>query len=143
VGHQLDAAATISGDAGDQAVDAERLTIPAADEAVVAVMALLVQTLDGATTVTSLPGTETARIYRFTKDGRFVWVVWSDAEEGETVHVDTGAATRVRITDAVPAAELGEDVDDPATAFPTREEAVSGSVALELGLSPVFVEEIR
>jgi hypothetical protein len=105
-------------------------------------MALLVQTLDGATAVATLPGTETARIYRFTKDGRSIWVVWSDAEGGETVHVNTGAATRVRITDAVPAAEYGEDIGDPATAFPTREETVSGSVVLDLGLSPVFVEQI-
>ncbi|MDP1853611.1 MAG: hypothetical protein Q8L26_05365 [Candidatus Omnitrophota bacterium] len=81
-------------------------------------------------------------IYKFTKGGKPIWVVWNDNSKSQTVILNVGSIDSVKITEAVPKYELGKDVSDYSSVFNTETKSVSGgSVSITLGDKPVFVEE--
>jgi hypothetical protein len=80
-------------------------------------------------------------IYKFTKQGTPIWVAWNDSNATRTVTISGITSDRVKTTEAVPKYESGKDVIDYTKAFQTDTLVVSnGSVALTLGVRPVFVE---
>ncbi|MBU4341273.1 MAG: hypothetical protein KJ928_01585 [Candidatus Altiarchaeota archaeon] len=100
---------------------------------------------------TVIDGTNNVYTYKFTKQnsGNNVWVLWwdyfDDSGDNKTVTLDVGNVNSVRITEAVPDAESGAELDGEnyPDFFRTESKAVSGGkVALTLGESPVFVEAI-
>ncbi len=81
-------------------------------------------------------------IYKFTKGGKSIWVVWNDNSKSQTVILNVGSIDSVKITEAVPKYELGKDVSDYSSVFNTETKSVSGGlVSITLGDKPVFVEE--
>ncbi|MBU1680773.1 MAG: glycoside hydrolase family 44 protein, partial [Bacteroidetes bacterium] len=73
-------------------------------------------------------------IYKFTKQGTPVWVVWNDSSVTKTITISGISSNRVKTIEAVPKYESGKDVLDYATAFQTDTLVVTnGAVELTLG----------
>lgn len=82
-------------------------------------------------------------IYKFTKQGTPIWVVWNDSSVTKTVTISGITQNRVRATEAVPKYESGKEVADYTTAFRMDTLAVTnGAVELTLGQRPVFIEPL-
>lgn len=82
-------------------------------------------------------------IYKFTKQGKPVWVAWNDSSLTRTVTISGISSNRVKATEAVPKYESGKEVADYTTAFRMDTLAISnGVVVLTLGMRPVFVEPL-
>ena len=80
-------------------------------------------------------------VYKFMKQGEPVWVAWNDEEEDKAVILDVGGINSVKVTEAVPKYESGQEVTDYSTAFNTETKTASGGkVTIVLGENPVFVE---
>jgi len=111
---------------------------------------LMTERLDGSdwdNIETIIDGKDNIYAYKFTKQGEPVWIVWwdyfEDAESSKTVSLDVGNINSVKITEAVPDAESGDELDENEypNFFNTETKSVSnGQVTLTLGESPVFVE---
>ncbi|MBU4070007.1 MAG: hypothetical protein KJ646_03410, partial [Nanoarchaeota archaeon] len=76
-----------------------------------------------------------------------VWVVWwdyfDDTGSSKTISLDVGSISSVKITEAVPNAESGADLDEnnyPDFFNTETKTASGGKVEITLGESPVFVE---
>ncbi|MBU2508212.1 MAG: T9SS type A sorting domain-containing protein, partial [Bacteroidetes bacterium] len=82
-------------------------------------------------------------IYKFTKQGTPVWVVWNDSSVTKTITISGISSNRVKTIEAVPKYESGKDVLDYATAFQTDTLVVTnGAVELTLGQRPMFIEPL-
>ncbi|MBU1089212.1 hypothetical protein KKF38_00235 [Patescibacteria group bacterium] len=114
---------------------------------------LMVEKLEGSDwdNIQTIQKSDGVYVYKFTKNGEHVWVAWDDAEFqcikapcGRQVTISGISSSRVKITEAVPGAESGEDLNenDYPNFFKTDTQTVSGGkVEIILGESPVFVEE--
>lgn len=80
--------------------------------------------------------------YKFTKQGKSVWVVWNDSGTEKRIMVSGISSAQVAITTAIPKYASGKDVIDYATAFNVETKSVSESkLTITLYDKPVFVEE--
>ncbi|HDZ76684.1 MAG TPA: hypothetical protein ENH41_01200 [Candidatus Omnitrophica bacterium] len=84
-------------------------------------------------------------IYKFSKQGKPIWVAWNDNEEPKRVTITLDNDTKnVKITEAVPRHESGKEVKDYNTAFRVIRHNIMESyplqVEFELEKSPVYVE---
>lgn len=86
-------------------------------------------------------------VYKFIKNGEPVWVVWwdyfDDDGSSKTVTLNVGNLNSVKITEAVPDAESGIELNegDYPNFFRMETKTVSnGQVTITLGESPIFVE---
>ncbi len=81
-------------------------------------------------------------IYKFTKDGKPIWVAWNDNSASKTITILGITSNQVEITEAVPKYESGKDVIDYSAAFKTETKSVSdGKLTITLSDKPVFIEE--
>gem|GEM_PF-1545773 len=81
-------------------------------------------------------------IYKFTKQGKPIWVAWNDNSQEKQVTISGINSSQVKITEAVPKYETGKEVKDYNTAFNAKTKSVINSKAsLTLAESPVFIEE--
>jgi len=86
--------------------------------------------------------------YKFTKEGKPVWVVWWDNWEepnakSKVVTLDVGNLNSVTITEAIPDAEDGSQINanDYPNFFNTEiKSVVNGEVEIQLREIPIFVE---
>ena len=81
-------------------------------------------------------------IYKFTKQGKSIWVAWNDSKEQKEITISGITLKQIKITESVPKYESGKDVTDYNTAFNTETKTVSGGkITITLKDKPVFVEE--
>ncbi len=79
-------------------------------------------------------------VYKFTKDGKPIWVAWNDNTESKTISLNIGNIKSVTITEAVPKYGTGEEVTDYNTAFNTESKnAQNEQITLTLKDIPVFI----
>lgn len=84
-------------------------------------------------------------IYKFTRQGKPIWVVWNENDKPRTVRIAlTDDIEEVRITEAVPKYETGKEVTDYSKAFNELQgRFVAGKptqLEIELGIRPLFIE---
>lgn len=76
------------------------------------------------------------------KNGKNIWVVWSDNQENQSITITGISSVRIKISEAIPKYKLGEEVVDYLTAFNAETKTVSGGkIVLTPKNGPVFVEE--
>lgn len=81
-------------------------------------------------------------IYKFTRNGKSIWVAWNDNAESKEIEISDIYSARVKISEAVPRYELGKDVKDYNTACNEETKTVnSGKISVTLEDTPVFIEE--
>ncbi|WP_434968559.1 T9SS type A sorting domain-containing protein [Rosettibacter firmus] len=88
---------------------------------------------------------QTAGNFRFTVNGKPVYVIWNDAGGSETL---TGfTSTRVKVTKAVPVLDSNGSVVLDAYGNPTFETSIvnvlNGQISLTLSSVPIYIEEIE
>lgn len=80
-------------------------------------------------------------VYKFTKRGKPIWVVWNDNSESQSVTISGITSSQVKITEAIPKYESGKEITDYNTAFNTETKSVSaGKITIILKDKPIFVE---
>ncbi|HDP70599.1 MAG TPA: hypothetical protein ENN38_07340 [Actinobacteria bacterium] len=96
---------------------------------------------------TVIDGTDNVYAYKFTNQGKPVWVVWwdyfDDSGSSKTITLNVGNINSAKITEAVPNADSGAEIDenDYPNFFKTETKIVSGgNVTITLGGSLVFIE---
>ncbi|MFQ6059023.1 MAG: hypothetical protein ACE5MB_09130, partial [Anaerolineae bacterium] len=100
---------------------------------------------------TVVDGVENVYAYRFSREGRSVYVVWWDTftepdyspGDTRTITLSVDFTGQALVTRAVPDAESGADLNEgdyPAFFSQERLSVVNGQVTLTLGQSPIFVE---
>lgn len=81
-------------------------------------------------------------IYKFTKSGKNIWVVWNDNSAEKQITISGIDSSQAKIIQAVPKYESGKEVTDYNTAFDTETKtAQNNKISITLGDAPVFVEE--
>jgi len=81
-------------------------------------------------------------IYKFTKQGKPIWVAWNDNKEEKQITVSDIGSDKVKITEAVPKYQSGKDVKDYNAAFTTETKSTSnGKVTITFKDTPMFIEE--
>ena len=114
---------------------------------------LMVERLEGSNwdNIQTIQESDDIYIYKFIKkdSSEPVWVAWWDYFEdtgcSKTITLDVGNINSVKIIEAVPNAESGDDLNenDYPDFFKTGTKAVNdGKITISLGESPVFIEEI-
>ena len=110
---------------------------------------LMVEKLEGSdwNNIKTIQESDNVYAYKFTKNSKPIWVVWwdyfDDTGTSKTITLDVGDFDSVIVTEAVPDAESGADLNenDYPNFFNTETKTVnSGKISLTLGESPVFVE---
>jgi len=112
---------------------------------------LMVEKLEGSDwdNIQTIQESNNVYVYKFIKkdSGEPVWVVWwdyfDDTGSSKTISLDVGSISSVKITEAVPNAESGADLDEnnyPDFFNTETKTASGGKVEITLGESPVFVE---
>ncbi|MFH0858054.1 MAG: hypothetical protein V1842_00705 [Candidatus Omnitrophota bacterium] len=82
-------------------------------------------------------------IFRFTKQGKPIWVAWNDNVQEREIAISDIPAKQVLITEAVPRYKSGKEVADYNTAFKAYSKAViSANISVDLGNIPVFIETL-
>jgi len=81
-------------------------------------------------------------IYKFTKQGKPVWVAWNDNKQEKQIVISGFNSNQAVITDSVPKYESGKEVLSYGTSFNVETKTVElGKITLILKNKPVFVEE--
>ena len=87
-------------------------------------------------------------VYKFTKQGEPIWVAWwdyfDDTGSSKTITLDVDDISSVIITEAVPNAESGDDLNenDYPDFFTIETKAANDNkITITLGENPVFIEE--
>jgi hypothetical protein len=104
----------------------------------------MVEVLDGSDwkNIQTVQEKDGVYIYKFTKQGKSIWVVWNDNPEESKITILGIASNQVKITAAVPRYKSGKDVVDYSAAFKTEIKAVvDGRISVSLGSIPVFIGE--
>ena len=79
-------------------------------------------------------------IYKFSKNGKSIWVAWNDGGEKNIEIVGINSA-QVKITSAIPNSDAGKNVSDYSKAFSeATKEVKNAKILLDLNV-PTFVEE--
>lgn len=82
-------------------------------------------------------------IYKFTKQGKPIWVAWNDNSASKTIMIPGITSNQAKITESIPKYESGKEVTDYSTAFNTETKSANGGkITITLGDTPVFVEEM-
>jgi len=84
-------------------------------------------------------------IYKFTKQGKPLWIAWNDSLKTKTAILDVGNINAVKITEAIPDEETGADLDekDYPDFFRTETKPVNNDLLkIILGENPVFIEGV-
>lgn len=101
---------------------------------------LMIQKLKGFTFVETIMDIDGTYLFMFSKDSGPVYIAWS--ETGERVALDEINSDSVKITEAVPSVEYGEQVTDFESAFVSEIVYLNGgSIAISLDENPIFIEE--
>lgn len=80
-------------------------------------------------------------VYKFTKNGKPVWVAWNDNTNPQIIVLDIGNSNSAKITETVPKYESGKEVTNYNTAFNAETKTVSdGKLTITLTGKPIFVE---
>ena len=87
--------------------------------------------------------TDGVYVYKFNNQGQSIWVVWNDNDAAKTAQITLDKDTNsVRITEAVPMYESGDNVTDYSAAFNTEMKSITNNrLSITVGESPVFVEQ--
>jgi len=108
----------------------------------------MVEVLEGSDwdNIQTIQETDGIYIYKFTKQGKPIWVAWNDNDEPKTVRITLDDNIKnLRITEAVPGYKTGKEVTDYSRAFNELQGRLLASypvqLQFELGDSPVFVKE--
>lgn len=104
----------------------------------------MVEVLEGSdwNSIETIQDKDSIYIYKFIKDAKSIWVAWNDNPETKQVILSDITANQVKITDAIPQYESGEDVADYNSAFKTEIKTVENeNVIITLKSNPVFAEE--
>lgn len=81
-------------------------------------------------------------VYKFTKQGKSIWVTWNDNKERRKVTISKIKSKKVRVTEAVPRYDTGYEVEAYDSAFRTRETSIKAKrISLKLKSTPTFIEE--
>jgi hypothetical protein len=116
---------------------------------------LMVEKLEGSdwdNIVTIVDGTDNVYVYKFVRKdtGKSVYVAWWDwfdeTGNSKTITIDVGNINSVKITEAVPDAESGADLDEndyPHFFNIETKAANNGEITITLVKNPVFIEEIE
>ncbi|MFZ2937449.1 MAG: hypothetical protein WA066_01950 [Candidatus Omnitrophota bacterium] len=81
-------------------------------------------------------------IYKFTKQGKPIWVAWNDNEQEKQITISNITSGQAKITQAVPKYESGKEVTDYNAAFNTEIKSVNnGKIKITLKDISVFMEE--
>jgi len=105
---------------------------------------LMIDKIEGLTSVEIIQDSGNY-VYKFTnkETSESTWVAWSDSSTDKTISLDVENYNSVKITEAVPKYETGQEVIDYNTAFNIEIKTASGgNITLTLGENPVFIEEI-
>jgi len=105
---------------------------------------LMVEKLEGSdwSNIQTIQESDDIYIYKFMKNGEPVWVAWNDGTQ-QTITIDVGSIDSVKITEAVPDAESGLDLNDydyPEFFNAETKTTSGGKVEITLGERPIFVE---
>ncbi len=104
----------------------------------------MVEVLEGSDwdSIQTIQESDNVYLYKLTKTGRLIWVAWNDSSATQQISISGITSSQVRVTATIPKYESGKDVTDYSTTFQMDTLAVvNGSVSLQLGENPVFVEE--
>lgn len=104
----------------------------------------LIETLKGSDwdNIRKVQGAYGIYTYKFIKNGKNIWVAWSDNEQEEQITISDITSEEVKITEAIPKYESGKEVIDYNTAFNAETKSVTkGKVNFTLIETPVFIEE--
>jgi hypothetical protein len=104
----------------------------------------MVETLDGSdwTNIQTIQESSGVYIYKFTKNGRPIWVAWNDNTNSQTISLDVGTINTVNVVEAIPQYASGSEVTNYNSAFNTElKTAQSGKITVTLSDAPVFVGE--
>ena len=104
----------------------------------------MVETLDGSdwTNIQTIQESSGVYIYKFTKNGRPIWVAWNDNTNSQTISLDVGTINAVNVVEAIPKYASGSEVTNYNSAFNTElKTAQSGKITVTLSDAPVFVSE--
>ena len=81
-------------------------------------------------------------IYKIEKNGKPIWVAWNDNSVGQKITINLGNINQVKITEAIPKYNAGNDVADYSSAFNTGSGKItSGELTITLGESPIYIEQ--
>lgn len=80
-------------------------------------------------------------IYKFTKQGKPIWVAWNDNKEKKEIIISGISSSEVKVTEAVPKYESGKEVEDYNAAFKTEtKEVINGKINLVMRETQLFIE---
>ncbi|MFQ5754158.1 MAG: hypothetical protein ACE5HI_19385 [bacterium] len=80
-------------------------------------------------------------VYKFTKDGKPIWVAWNDNLATQTIILNVGNINTAKIIKAIPKYNSGKEVTDYNTAFEIEvKQTTNGVVTISLGDSPIFIQ---
>lgn len=103
----------------------------------------MVEVLDGSdwNNIQTIQEKDGVYAYKFTKNNKPIWVVWSDNSWSKQVTISGITSSSVKVTEAIPKYESGKEVTNYSTAFDTETKTVSGGkITITLNDVPVFVE---
>lgn len=104
----------------------------------------MVEILDGSDweNVQTIQESDGVYIYKFTKNGKPIWVAWNDNSASKTISLSVGSIQTVKIAEAVPKYTSGKQIASYGAAFSAElKTAQNGQVVVTLKDIPVFIEE--
>jgi hypothetical protein len=105
---------------------------------------LMTDKIKGFTSVETIQESNGIYVYKFNKQGKSIWIAWSENPGSKSVNIDVNSDESVRITEAVPKFETGNEVIDYNNAFRTVEELPKNrEITLTLKDIPLFIEETK
>lgn len=105
---------------------------------------LMTDKIKGFTSVETIQESNGIYVYKFNKQGKSIWIAWSENPGSKSVNIDVNSDESVRITEAVPKFETGNEVIDYNNAFRTVEELPKNrEIILTLKDIPLFIEETK
>ena len=103
----------------------------------------MIEVLDGSdwNNIQTIQEKDGIYIYKFTKNGKPIWVAWNDNAEKKEITISDITPNQFLITAAVPNFESGKEIMDYNTAFETEKKVVlEGSVTINIADSPIYIE---
>ena len=104
----------------------------------------ITETLDGSDwkNIQTIQEKDGIYIYKFTKNGKPIWVAWNDNADSKTVNLNVGNIASIKVIEAVPKYASGKEVTDYNSAFNTESKTVQGGLmSLTLKDVPLFIKE--
>ncbi|MBF0457289.1 MAG: hypothetical protein HQK99_05275 [Nitrospirae bacterium] len=104
----------------------------------------MVETLEGSDwkNITTVLDSGGVFVCRFTKNGKYTWVVWNDNPTASTVNLTSTSLSPLKVTVSVPNATWGWQISDYSSSFiPTTIAVNGGHFNVVAGKVPFYVEE--